>query len=170
MQAGPLEGVYIPKDKAGNQRTFGFVEFTHEISVGYASALLNGISLYGRAITVKPSEGSGSESPGRSSPGLTAEASLSPQALMNTTPERGFHRSLSVPETLPRRQWLSCGSPQFFNSPNPQARNQNFLQQATLNRMQMGQFPVNQLPPMQHWNSSPAHQNGQNYKRRRFPR
>ncbi|EDO35243.1 predicted protein, partial [Nematostella vectensis] len=55
LQAGPLENVRIPTDKnTGQQRSFGFVEFSSPVSVHYASELLDGIRLYDRAINVKP--------------------------------------------------------------------------------------------------------------------
>ena len=132
--------------------------------MGYASALLNGISLYGRAITVKPSEGNGSESQRGSNPGLFVESGQSPQGMMNMMQERVLHRSFSSPEMLPHRQWQSGSSPQFMNSPNPQSINP-FFHHTAVNRMQ-----VTPLPLMQNWNSPRTRQNGQNYGKEPFYR
>lgn len=53
QQAGPLEGVSIPKDKEGNKRNFGFVTFKHEVSVPYAVALMRGVSLFGKHLRLE---------------------------------------------------------------------------------------------------------------------
>lgn len=68
LQAGPLEAVHIPKDKeTGRQKSYGFIRFSHEVSVPYTISLMNGIALYGRAITVKKAQQT-TNSPGNQSP------------------------------------------------------------------------------------------------------
>ncbi|XP_020602965.1 RNA-binding protein 7-like [Orbicella faveolata] len=68
LQSGPLEAVHIPKDKeTGRQKSYGFIRFSHEVSVPYTISLMNGITLYGRAITVKKSQQT-TNSPGNQSP------------------------------------------------------------------------------------------------------
>ena len=177
--------MHIPKDKTtGSPRTFGFVEFTHEISVEYASALLNGIPLYGRALTVKPqrpSEGIGSESPRSGSPGVAQEIGLSPQGLINLSgnavPDRGLYRSFSTPEmSSPQRQWQFGGNPQFYSGTSPQSRSP-LHHHATMNSMQMAQLPpmgqapsMGHRPPMQRRYSPPTHQGAPYENRNYFPR
>ncbi|KAF5304352.1 hypothetical protein FQA39_LY09731 [Lamprigera yunnana] len=58
LQAAPLERVYIPKDKSGKCLNYGFVTFKHLCSVQYSVDALNGISLYGKKIIIKPRNGS----------------------------------------------------------------------------------------------------------------
>ncbi|KAM4751975.1 splicing regulator RBM11 isoform 2-T2 [Cyanocitta cristata] len=53
LQAGPLTKVMICEDKEGKPKSFGYVCFKHKVSVPYAKALLDGIRLYGRPITVQ---------------------------------------------------------------------------------------------------------------------
>uniref|UniRef100_A0A8C3UAE3 RRM domain-containing protein n=1 Tax=Catharus ustulatus TaxID=91951 RepID=A0A8C3UAE3_CATUS len=53
LQAGPLTKVMICEDKEGKPKSFGYVCFKHKVSVPYAKALLDGIHLYGRPITVQ---------------------------------------------------------------------------------------------------------------------
>ncbi|XP_041280241.1 splicing regulator RBM11 [Onychostruthus taczanowskii] len=53
LQAGPLTKVMICEDKEGKPNSFGYVCFKHKVSVPYAKALLDGICLYGRPITVQ---------------------------------------------------------------------------------------------------------------------
>uniref|UniRef100_A0A8U8CLY0 Uncharacterized protein n=1 Tax=Geospiza parvula TaxID=87175 RepID=A0A8U8CLY0_GEOPR len=53
LQAGPLTKVMICEDKEGKPKSFGYVCFKHKVSVPYAKALLDGICLYGRPITVQ---------------------------------------------------------------------------------------------------------------------
>ncbi|XP_014746530.1 PREDICTED: splicing regulator RBM11 [Sturnus vulgaris] len=53
LQAGPLTKVTICEDKEGKPKSFGYVCFKHKVSVPYAKALLDGIHLYGRPITVQ---------------------------------------------------------------------------------------------------------------------
>ncbi|XP_068216645.1 RNA-binding protein 7 [Palaemon carinicauda] len=51
LQAGPIEYVKQPKDKAsGRKKNFAFVGFKHECSVPYSIALLNNVKLFGRNI------------------------------------------------------------------------------------------------------------------------
>ncbi|OQR68131.1 hypothetical protein BIW11_02073 [Tropilaelaps mercedesae] len=58
IQAGPLENVNVKKcPPNGGQNPFAFVTFRHEISVGYAIALFEGISLYGRSLNMKQRHG-----------------------------------------------------------------------------------------------------------------
>lgn len=54
LQAGPVRRVKIPKDKDGNQLSYGFVTFKHVESVPYAISLIEGISLYDRRLNLKP--------------------------------------------------------------------------------------------------------------------
>ncbi|RLW02468.1 hypothetical protein DV515_00007039 [Chloebia gouldiae] len=56
--AGPLTKVMICEDKEGKPESFGYVCFKHKVSVPYAKALLDGIHLYGRPITVQYWRGS----------------------------------------------------------------------------------------------------------------
>uniref|UniRef100_A0A674GC35 RRM domain-containing protein n=1 Tax=Taeniopygia guttata TaxID=59729 RepID=A0A674GC35_TAEGU len=58
LQAGPLTKVMICEDKEGKPESFGYVCFKHKVSVPYAKALLDGIHLYGRPITVQYWKGS----------------------------------------------------------------------------------------------------------------
>ncbi|XP_075399565.1 splicing regulator RBM11 [Tenrec ecaudatus] len=53
LQAGPLTKVTLCKSRKGKPKSFGFVCFKHRESVSYAIALLNGIRLYGKPITVQ---------------------------------------------------------------------------------------------------------------------
>ena len=65
-----MENVRIPKDKdTGRQRAYGFVEFTHEVSVPYACQLLDGTPLFQRSLKVNPSGSGNSSSSGNQSPG-----------------------------------------------------------------------------------------------------
>nr|XP_021403443.1 splicing regulator RBM11-like [Lonchura striata domestica] len=57
-KAGPLTKVMICEDKEGRPESFGYVCFKHKVSVPYAKALLDGIHLYGRPITVQYWKGS----------------------------------------------------------------------------------------------------------------
>ena len=52
LQAGPVSRVFIPYDKQGEHRGYGFVEFIHEVSVPYACKLMHGIRLLGMYIGV----------------------------------------------------------------------------------------------------------------------
>lgn len=52
-QAGPVQKVIIPKDRDGNQKSYGFVYYKHAEAVPYAIALLDGIWLYGCPITLR---------------------------------------------------------------------------------------------------------------------
>ncbi|KAM9451246.1 RNA binding motif protein 11 [Clarias gariepinus] len=54
LQAGPVQKVVIPKDRDGNQKSYGFVHYKHAEAVPYAMALLDGIWLYGCPITLRP--------------------------------------------------------------------------------------------------------------------
>uniref|UniRef100_A0A8D2N1Y5 RRM domain-containing protein n=2 Tax=Passerellidae TaxID=1729112 RepID=A0A8D2N1Y5_ZONAL len=62
LQAGPLTKVMICEDKEGKPQSFGYVCFKHKVSVPYAKALLDGICLYGRPITVQYWRGSSAPS------------------------------------------------------------------------------------------------------------
>ncbi|KAG7320697.1 hypothetical protein KOW79_015112 [Hemibagrus wyckioides] len=53
LQAGPVQKVVIPKDRDGNQKSYGFVYYKHPEAVPYAIALLDGIWLYGCPITLR---------------------------------------------------------------------------------------------------------------------
>ncbi|XP_004711373.1 splicing regulator RBM11 [Echinops telfairi] len=53
LQAGPLTKVTLCKSRKGKPKSFGFVCFKHRESVSYAIALLNGIRLYGKPISVQ---------------------------------------------------------------------------------------------------------------------
>ncbi|XP_060792581.1 RNA binding motif protein 11 [Neoarius graeffei] len=53
LQAGPVQKVIIPKDRDGNQKSYGFVYYKHAEAVSYAIALLDGIWLYGCPITLR---------------------------------------------------------------------------------------------------------------------
>lgn len=58
LQAAPLNAVHIPKDKeTGRNKTFGFVSLSEVVSVPFTISLLNGITLYGKPITVKQAQG-----------------------------------------------------------------------------------------------------------------
>ena len=53
LQAAPVAGVHIPKDKlSGEHQGFGFVEFHTESDAEYASKIMNMIKLYGRPLRV----------------------------------------------------------------------------------------------------------------------
>ncbi|KAJ0021867.1 hypothetical protein NQD34_009357 [Periophthalmus magnuspinnatus] len=67
LQAGPLIRTKIPKDPDGNQKTFGFAVYKHEVSAPYGMQLLNGTMLFGKAIHVQFRSGdSHGNSPGNS--------------------------------------------------------------------------------------------------------
>ncbi|XP_060747321.1 RNA binding motif protein 11 [Tachysurus vachellii] len=53
LQAGPVQKVFIPKDRDGNQKSYGFVYYKHAEAVPYAIALLDGIWLYGCPIALR---------------------------------------------------------------------------------------------------------------------
>ncbi|XP_022663327.1 RNA-binding protein 7-like isoform X2 [Varroa jacobsoni] len=58
VQAGPLENVNVKRGPGNsNQNPFAFVTFRHDASVGYAIALFDGISLYGRVLNMKQRHG-----------------------------------------------------------------------------------------------------------------
>ncbi|XP_013776412.1 RNA-binding protein 7-like [Limulus polyphemus] len=58
LQAGPLEGVTVPKDREGKRRPYAFITFKHEESVPYTMALLDGIKLFGRQLRLQHRSGS----------------------------------------------------------------------------------------------------------------
>ncbi|CAH0552758.1 unnamed protein product [Brassicogethes aeneus] len=62
LQAAPLERVKIPTDKEGRRSNFAFITMKHEISVPYATQLLNGTSLFEKKINVKPRQAPQSQS------------------------------------------------------------------------------------------------------------
>nr|CAH7744893.1 unnamed protein product [Callosobruchus chinensis] len=66
LQAGPLQRVKIPTDKEGRKSNFGFVTFKHEVSVDYATQLLNGTRLFDKNINVKPRNNNQNRTPQRS--------------------------------------------------------------------------------------------------------
>lgn len=52
-QAGPLASVYLPKDRVNQvHQGFGFAEFRNEKDADYATAIMNGVRLYGKALRV----------------------------------------------------------------------------------------------------------------------
>ena len=53
--------------KQADKKSYGFIRFSHEVSVPYTISLMNGIPLYGRAITVKKAQQT-TNSPGKQSP------------------------------------------------------------------------------------------------------
>lgn len=60
LQAGPVKSVRIPCDKeTGKPKAFGFVEFSSSTSAHYACELLDGIKLFDRPLTVRPSQRDG---------------------------------------------------------------------------------------------------------------
>ncbi|KAL9965683.1 hypothetical protein ACROYT_G029521 [Oculina patagonica] len=104
LQAGPLEAVHIPKDKeTGRQKSYGFVSFSHEVSVPYTISLLNGISLYGRAINVKTAQqNTGTNSPGNQSPSSVSSPLFdSPNGQSNLHPSN-YSRGVSNNSPLSR--------------------------------------------------------------------
>lgn len=48
LQAGPLEKVYVPKDKR-----YAFIQFKHEESVPYSVRIMDGISLFGKLLNMR---------------------------------------------------------------------------------------------------------------------
>jgi splicing factor 3B subunit 4 len=51
LQVGPVVYVHIPKDKVTNQHSgFGFVEFQNEADAEYATKVMAGVRVYGKAI------------------------------------------------------------------------------------------------------------------------
>ena len=53
LQVGPIESVYIPKDKvSGAHQGFGFVEFRGEADANYAVQVMNMVKLFGKPIKV----------------------------------------------------------------------------------------------------------------------
>lgn len=62
-QAGPVAQVRLPQDQQGNQRGFGFCQYTDSASAAYAIALFKGsVTLYGRSVAVDYSSGSSGNS------------------------------------------------------------------------------------------------------------
>ncbi|XP_036258142.1 uncharacterized protein LOC118698747 [Molothrus ater] len=98
-KAGPLTKVMICEDKEGKPKSFGYVCFKHKVSVPYAKALLDGICLYGRPITVQYWRGS----------------SPSPQPDSCTD---GFEHYIDLESPADRHQELS-GNPPFPVTPLP---------------------------------------------------
>nr|XP_054497659.1 splicing regulator RBM11-like [Agelaius phoeniceus] len=98
-EAGPLTKVMICEDKEGKPKSFGYVCFKHKVSVPYAKALLDGICLYGRPITVQYWRGS----------------SPSPQPDSCTD---GFEHYIDLESPADRHQELS-GNPPFPVTPLP---------------------------------------------------
>ena len=47
IQCGPVKNVVLKPD-------FAFIEFEHQVSVGYALALMDGVHLYGKQLDLKP--------------------------------------------------------------------------------------------------------------------
>ncbi|KAG9266195.1 spliceosome-associated protein 49 isoform X1, partial [Astyanax mexicanus] len=70
LQAGPVRKVVIPRDREGQQRTFGFVYYKHAEAVPYSIELLDGIWLYGRPISLKYPYGHSRQGCGPASPNL----------------------------------------------------------------------------------------------------
>lgn len=109
LQAGPLVRTKIPKDSDGNQKTFGFAVYKHEVSVPYAMQLLNGTSLYGKTIQIQFRTGSSHSSPGNSqnsSPANTPNphGQRIPFQFSSPpyTPPHQIQRSFSSPDSLPK--------------------------------------------------------------------
>ena len=106
LQAGPLKNVRIPKDKdSGKQRTFGFIEYQHDVSVPYACELLDGLKLFGRPIRCKPQgqdsrNGSPAQSPNRS----FSKPDQSPYRPYSA-PDQSPIRSYSGPDQSPNRSY-----------------------------------------------------------------
>ncbi|XP_017046191.2 RNA-binding protein 7, partial [Drosophila ficusphila] len=53
LQAGPIEGVRIPTDNTGRQRSFGFVTYQRLCAVPFALELYQGLELFQKKITIK---------------------------------------------------------------------------------------------------------------------
>ncbi|XP_035536417.1 RNA-binding protein 7 [Morone saxatilis] len=115
VQAGPLIKTKIPKDADGKQKTFGFAVYKHEVSVPYAMQLINGTSLYGRALHVQFRSGSShSSSPGNSqnsSPANTPNphGQRTPIQFSSPpyTPPPQMQRSLSSPDNLQKNVMMN---------------------------------------------------------------
>jgi RNA recognition motif-containing protein len=59
FQAGPLQRVTIPKDKAtGKQKNFAFITFKHELSVPFCINIFDGVYLLKRRLQIKTRNGS----------------------------------------------------------------------------------------------------------------
>ncbi|KAF7652355.1 hypothetical protein LDENG_00097880 [Lucifuga dentata] len=97
LQAGPLIKTKIPKDSDGKQKSFGFAVYKHEVSVPYAMQLLNGTSLFGRAIHVQFRSGSSHSSTGNSQ-------NSSPVNTPNPHGQRTQMQFISPPYTPPQMQ------------------------------------------------------------------
>lgn len=53
LQAGPVQGVFIPKDRVSGMHTgYGFVEFKTELDADYAIKIMSMIKLFGKPIKV----------------------------------------------------------------------------------------------------------------------
>ncbi|KAG8227272.1 hypothetical protein J437_LFUL012186 [Ladona fulva] len=93
LQGGPLERVYIPRDKDGKQRRFAFIVYKHSCSVPYAAALFEGTALFNRVLLLKQQRQSvGNDSPRSSGTPVHQRALPSPTnvnvspALMSMSP------------------------------------------------------------------------------------
>lgn len=58
LQAGPLEKVFIAKEKDGRQKSFAFVTFSHDVSVPYTIQLMDGLHLFDRPLRLQSRPGS----------------------------------------------------------------------------------------------------------------
>ncbi|XP_063959460.1 RNA-binding protein 7-like [Lytechinus pictus] len=119
LQAGPLQDVNIAKDKEGNQKSFAFVKFKHDVSVPYSMQLMGGLSLFNRALRLQFRSGSKHQStpqhmipatPPMQSPGYHGGGGGG-KGLLGTPPMQGgaggrlpppVHRSASAPGGMAR--------------------------------------------------------------------
>ncbi|KAI3354437.1 hypothetical protein L3Q82_018957, partial [Scortum barcoo] len=149
VQAGPLIKTKIPKDADGKQKTFGFAVYKHEVSVPYAMELLNGTSLFGRALHVQFRSGSShSSSPGNSQ-------NSSPANTPNPHGQRTPIHFSSPPYTPPPQMQRS------FSSPDNLQKNvmvNNMMWQ--LHMQQLDQLNGGFSKPMQRQLSTGGHSGG----------
>nr|XP_061796958.1 RNA-binding protein 7 [Nerophis lumbriciformis] len=109
LQAGPLIKTKIPTDANGKRKTFGFAVYKHEESVPYAIQLLNGTSLFGKAIHVQFRSGSThSNSPGNSNPSRPNPHGLRmpPQLVSSQYTPPGLMQT-SSPDTLQKHAMMN---------------------------------------------------------------
>lgn len=128
LQAGPLNRIKIPKDNDGKQKSFGFAVFKHEESVPYGMNLLNGTSLFGRALKVQFRAGSIHQSPGQSDSGpLNTPNPHGAGPRYDKTPDRMGSPSFSTPQQVNRS----------FSSPPDSLQRQAMMNNANLWQIQM---------------------------------
>ncbi|XP_059616954.1 RNA-binding protein 7 [Phlebotomus argentipes] len=111
LQAGPIDGVRIPK-----ARNFGFITYRHESTIPYALRLYSGTRLYGREITIAQQNSPGNEQSGN--PASHAQRGMMPQMRPPPAipPVAMFGGMLDMEQLLRLGQQLNANLPDNFGS------------------------------------------------------